>query len=305
MLSHLPTVVMWNPSAGSADESDAIRQQLQSMPEVTICEPGGRDQAIEETIRRARDGAELIVAAGGDGTVSSIVEGIVQSEQTPVLGVLPLGTGNDLARALEVPLALEAALHVLVNGRVVEMDAVQCTSLDGSRWYANMLTGGNTGRYLQHMTDEVKKSWGPLCYLRGVIDVIRDLQVYEIEVTCDDGPPESFSALNVFVANGRFSGGGLDVSPEAALDDGLVDLVIVRDGEAGEIASLTSTYVVADYLQHELVVFRQARHIRLVSTPPLPLTADGDEVGETPLSVEVHPRCLRVLVPQDESTARA
>ena len=179
------------------------------MSNVAIRQPAGRSAAIREAMRAARDGVELVVAAGGDGTVNSVVDALMSSDRRPALGILPLGTGNDLARMLGLPLAPDAALDTLRTADVVAIDAVESTSSTETRWFANMLTGGNTGRYLRRMSDEVKRQWGPFCYLRGVVDVVRDLQVYQIRVTCDHGPPETFEALNVFVANGRNSGGGL------------------------------------------------------------------------------------------------
>lgn len=297
VLSDMRTVVLWNPSAGSADVADDVREELAELPHVTILEPQGRDEAIEETIRAARDGASLVVAAGGDGTVNSVVAGLMQLEKRPAMGLLPLGSGNDLARSLEIPLEPAEALETLFSQAKRPLDVVEVTSSGGTRTYVNMLTGGNSGRYLHHMTPEIKKLWGPFCYLRGVIDVLRDLQVYQVELACDDDPPERFEALNIFVANGRFSGGGLPVSPPAELDDGYVDIVVVRDGDAGDIAALTSQYVLADYLEHEMIEFRRARQLKITADPPLPLTADGDEIGEPPLSVSVLPNVLQVVVP--------
>ncbi|MCA9109243.1 MAG: YegS/Rv2252/BmrU family lipid kinase [Planctomycetaceae bacterium] len=299
MIDTLRTVVMWNPSAGSADKAAEVRRSLTRMPHVTIREPVGRKAAIESTIQEADSGAELIVAAGGDGTVSSIVEGISQAKSDPVLGILPLGTGNDLARALGISLSPQDALQVFTNGRELRIDVMEIASSSGTRICTNMLTGGNTGRYLERMTDEVKQRWGPLCYLRGVIDVVIDLQTYRVNITCDDEPEMIFDSLNMFVANGKYSGGGLAVSPDAVLNDGMVDVIIVRDGDPRDIASLTTEYIAGDYFAHDLIEFRRARRIRLTADPSMPLTADGDEIGTTPLSVRVLHEALRVIVPQD------
>lgn len=298
MLGSARSVVLWNPSAGAAEEAGDVRHELEKLPHVQILEPHGRAASIEATIRAADEGAELIVAAGGDGTVNSVVAGLVESQADIVLGVLPVGTGNDLARSLEMPLEPLEAIEALSWGTISSLDVVRATSSEGTHLYANMLTAGNTGRYLHHMTSEMKSRWGPLCYLRGVVDVLRDLQVYRVQVACDDKPAEEFDVLNVFVANGRYSGGGLAVSPRAALNDGKLDVVIVQDGDAVDIASLTTEYVIADYLQHELVEFRRAARVEITADPAMAATADGDEIGATPLSIRVDPQRLRVLVPR-------
>lgn len=298
MLGSAKSVVLWNPSAGSAEQARHVRQHLEQLPHVSILEPDGREASIEATARAADQGAELIVAAGGDGTVNSVVTGIVQSEADPVLAVLPVGTGNDLARALEMPLDPLEAVEALSWGTLSSLDVVRATNAEGTHLYANMLTAGNTGRYLHHMTAEMKSLWGPLCYLRGVIDVLRDLQVYRVQVACDDRAAEEFDVLNIFVANGRYSGGGMAVSPRAELHDGKLDVVIVRDGDAIDIASLTTEYVIADYLEHELVEFRRAARVEITADPQMVATADGDEIGATPLSIAVDPQRIRVLLPR-------
>lgn len=304
MLNDSRAVVIWNASAGSAEQAEPVRAQLGEMSNVSLREPGGHDASVAETAAAVRAGAELIVAAGGDGTLRSVIEGMLQEDPRPPLGILPLGTGNDLARALEIPLAPRPALDVLSSGSITPLDTVRFTSSRGTQSCVNMLTGGNTGKYLRHMTADVKRLWGPLCYLRGVVDVIRDLEVFDIEVTCDGGDSESFETLNIFVANGRFSGGGMLVSPHARPDDGLLDVVIVRNGEPVEIAMLSSRYLFTQFLEHELIEYRRARTLTITSREPgqqMPLTADGDDAGETPLEVTVEPQSLRVVVPVDSA----
>lgn len=297
MLGSARCVVLWNPSAGSAEQARDVREELERIPHLSIEEPQGREASIQASVRAAERGVEVIVAAGGDGTVNSVISGIVKSGRDPVLGVLPVGTGNDFSRALGMPLEPFEAVQALTAGTLGRMDIAYATSTQGTHLFANMVTAGNTGRYLREMTTEVKSRWGPLCYLRGVIDVLRDLEVYRVQIACDGRPPEMFDVLNIFVANGRYSGGGLAVSPDAAFDDGQLDLVIVKDGDAIDIASLTTEYVIADYLQHDLVEFRRAAHVEITAQPQMPATADGEEIGETPLSIRVEPQRLRVLLP--------
>ena len=298
MIGEGSTLVIWNPSAGSSPGGTAVRERLESLPQVSLRETNSR----RESIRAARDGArdfDLIVAAGGDGTINAVVNGLARTGEPPPLGILPLGTGNDFARTLAIPAEPDQALQILLGSvDASAIDLMRIAADEPPDFAVNMVTAGNTGRYLRHMSAEIKARWGPLCYLRGVIDVVRDLQAYRVEIGCDDQPPEEFQALNVFVANGAYSGGGLAVSPEAQPDDGHLDLVVVLDGDAGDLAGLTSRYLVSDYLDHELIVFRRARKIVLRSDPAIPLTADGDEIGFGPLTVTAAPGALRAVLPR-------
>ncbi|MCA8995566.1 MAG: YegS/Rv2252/BmrU family lipid kinase [Planctomycetaceae bacterium] len=299
MLGNAPSVVIWNPSAGTSEtpEAVALRRELELVPDLQIREPGTWEQSVEVVADAVQSGCQLIISAGGDGTVNACVNALMKVDAPVILGVLPLGTGNDLARNLGLPLDLQSASQVLRTGTPHSLDVIHLQTDSCSRWYANMLTGGNTGRYLEQMTDDVKQQWGPFCYLRGVVDVVGDLQRYHVEVCCDDGPPQQVDVLNVFAANGPNTGAGLTVSPHAKLDDGLIDLVIVRDGAPIEIADLTATYLLADFLEHDLVWFQRAKKIKITASPPLELTADGDSVGATPISLTCQRSALMVLRP--------
>ncbi len=292
------TDVIWNPSAGSATAAENVYASLQARDDVRLHKTTSRENALQTVIDLANAGASTIVSAGGDGSLSTVIAGIMLADQRPTLGIIPLGTGNDLARSLGISLDTTAALEVLDSHVARPLDLVHCTTSDNSLWYANMLTAGNTGRYMEFLDDDVKKRWGPLCYIRGVITLVAALEVFEISVTCDDGPEEVFEVLNIFAANGKYSGGGLSVSPEAEVDDGLIDLIIVKNGPAFEITDLTKEYVMADYLQHDLVEFRRAEKIQLTCKTDLPMTADGDIIGNFPVDLKVSPSALQVLAPQ-------
>lgn len=302
MLERLETVVVWNPSAGSTDRSESIKQALQSSSHCRFLETESRKDCIEQVKQSCLEGIEAVIACGGDGTVNSVIEGIMRSEREPVMGILPLGTGNDFARSLGFQMNPTVAWRQLESGEPQRVDVIHYSSSIQEGWYLNMLTGGNTGVYMDHLTAEVKRRWGPFCYLRGVIELVHDLQVFQIEITTDDRPPQSFSALNVFLANGRMSGGGLSVCPKARYDDGEIDLIVIQDGLPVEIASLSTDYLVSDYLQHGLVTHLKARSVVIESDPPLPITADGDRIGETTLRVDVLPQALSMIIPADAPT---
>ena len=294
-LQHAQTVVLWNPSAGTSASAAHLRDRIAVDQRLQLVETSSRDEAQQAIRDAAGRGCRRIIVAGGDGTVGAAVDALTSENRDLELAVLPLGTGNDLARSLAMPLDPDAALDVCIAGAAAPMDVLHAEVSEGRRYVANMVTAGNSGRYTHLLTDEQKQAWGPFCYLRGVLDVLQDLTVYDIACSFDDQPAEQFRVLNLFLANGRTSGGGVTVAPEASLDDGLLDCILILDGTPLELASLTADYVMTSFLNNELVVWRRCRSVRISAVQSLPFSADGDVLGDAPATFTVQPGALRVV----------
>ncbi|HVJ84724.1 MAG TPA: diacylglycerol kinase family protein [Caulifigura sp.] len=293
-------IVIWNPGAGSAGHAGQLREFLDRSPGVQVVETPSRDDAIREIQRACQDGIDRVIAAGGDGTVNAAVTALARWQKdngrAPELAVLPLGTGNDLARSLGMPLDPMDAVEVCLRGSARPMDVMELTPEDGqTRVAGNMITAGNTGKYLDVLTDELKQKWGALCYLRGAVDVLEDLEVFRITLEADDQPPVDVEALNLFVANGRTSGGGITVCSDAELDDGRLALLVIREGNGFDLATLTLDYLTSDVRESDLVLHRRCRSVRVSCPAPLPLSADGDALKSSQFTVTVRPGAIQAV----------
>lgn len=294
--------VLWNPQSGSSDQSLAARELLEARDDCTVQETSSGAHATRLAEEAATGGSELVIVAGGDGSVNAVVQGLMKTASPARLGILPTGTGNDLCRSLAIPLdPVEAAAWLTTCDEQFfrSIDVVTMRSPAEKLSYANMATGGNSGQFTEQLTDEMKQFWGPLCYLRGSLTVISDLVVFDLRVSFDGQPSEIYKALNVFVANGRTSGGGLQVAPRAELEDGRLDVVVVRDGAAVDLAMLATRFVVGDYLQSDLIVHRRVRTLSLEADPPILFSADGDVAMESPVEFSVSESALPVIVGRD------
>jgi len=142
----------------------------------------------------------------------------------------------------------------------------------------------------------MKRTWGPLAYLRSALEALPDLTDYHTTLAFDDDPPQTIKAYNVIVANGRYAGGGIPVAPRAAIDDGLLDVVVIPVAPLPSLAVLAAQILLGQHLDNELVIARRARQLRLESRPGMWFNTDGELVGNQPARFEVVPRALEVIV---------
>ncbi len=288
--------VVFNRKAGSAGTADALRDQLTARGDVTVCEPDSPEETRRQTARAKEEGFDLIVAAGGDGTVHAVVNGLAPDFGGARLAVLPLGTGNDLRRSLAIPDDPLAALDLLDSGRERLIDVIRVETPTRSLYAVNTASGGFGGQLQEALTEEMKAAWGPLAYLRGAAAVLPDLTDYQTTLRLDDGPPERVEALNVIVANGRYAAHGWRVASRADLEDGLLDVVVVRYGPLFDLTEVAAELLAGDYLESGQVTLRRARRVRIQSRPGMWFSIDGERVGEEPITFTVVPHALRVIV---------
>ncbi|HUG89207.1 MAG TPA: diacylglycerol kinase family protein [Planctomycetaceae bacterium] len=292
-------LIIWNDHAGRAEACADLRDELGSRPGVSVRNTTSRDEALHVAAESARTHGGLIVAAGGDGTINAVISGLMQRPDNVQLGLIPLGTGNDLCRTLGIPLDPYDAAALLEKPVLRPLDVVRSRTDSGENHFINMAIGGNSALVMDHLTEDMKQRWGPLVYLRGTVDVLSSLVTYNTRLRFDDGPEEVVPALNVIIGNGRTAGGGLYAAPHANPEDGLLDVVVVLDGSPIDLAVLAAKFVVSDYVQSDLVVFRRARRVSVVSKPPLRFSADGDWITDLPVSFENIPAVLPVVVGPD------
>lgn len=290
------TLVVWNPHAGRVANSELLKQQLLGRPNTRLCEPNSKSEALEMVRAGIRDGCQLIVAAGGDGTINTVLNAITASEADVCLAVLPVGTANDLCASLTIPDELEEAAELLDTGVERRLDIIEAETPSLRIHYINMATGGNGERVSEALTEEIKHRWGALSYMRGAVEVLSHLETYEIRVSFDDGPAETFDAWSVLVANGRTCGGRVEVAPRAKLDDGLMEVIIIRDGNIFDVAALTARLALSDYTESEQIVYRRARKMTIESEPPIRFAVDGDAIAGHPVAFRMLPAAQRVVV---------
>ncbi len=291
-----------NPRAGSSDGLAALRAGAGENVTFRDCE--GEHSIADLAHDAAIEGFDVVVAAGGDGTVHAVVEGLMRVESQdarPAMAVVPLGTGNDLARTLALPLndPPAALARAAVPGSSRPLDLIRVTGDGIDTWGVNACAGGFSGAMNEVLTDELKARWGPLAYLIGTVRSLPELTDYETRVAFDDGPAERVEALNIVVANGRTAAGGAPAAPRANPEDGLLDVVIILRSNALDIARLAARMFAGDYLADDHIIHRRVRKLEVVSRPGMWFNVDGELLSKEPLAFQVTPGALRVVVGEE------
>ena len=288
--------VLLNPNAGSAAASDALRDTIHATPDVELCVCRRAGHATHLAAEALAAGCDLVIAAGGDGTINEVVNGLAGDFGAATLGVIPLGTGNDLARTLALPEDPLEAFQTAMRGTRRSLDVIRVRSNGETGYALNVCAGGFTGEMDEVMTTELKETWGPLAYLIGAVKALPDLEGYETKIAWDDGPFEVIDALNVVVANGRTAAGGKPAAPRANPEDGLLDVVVIRNCSGVELAALAAAALAGDYLESDLVVHERVHSLRVESRPGMWFNVDGELFTKDPVHFEVLPGALRVAV---------
>ncbi len=289
--------ILLNPAAGSVSDIDALLKTVEELqPGTMVRRSTGPGQLLGMTREAVAEGCDTIVAAGGDGTLNEVLNGIAPHFDRVRLGLLPLGTGNDFSRTVNVPTDVEHALAVLREGHTQRIDVLKVTTPSTQRYMLNVSAGGFSSKVSEIANCDVKDTWGPLCYARSLIGALPSLDDYHTSIRIDDREVISTPAYNVVVANARYVAGGVPIAPDAVLDDGFADLIVLPVASLAALAAIAPSVMLGKHLTSDKILFRRARKIEIESTPPMRFNTDGELLDPEPVTFEVLPRVLEFIV---------
>ncbi len=289
--------VVFNPVAGRS--SDGLRQKIADHLEEAgwsfeIYETTGREQVarvVETALERA--GRDLVVAAGGDGTVAGVAGGLIRTGVP--MGVLPLGTGNVFSRELGIPERIREALSLLTGDHgTMRVDAME---VEGQFFLLNV-SAGLSSMMMRGTATKDKRRLGRLAYVWTGLQKIAGHQPHRFSLTID-GQHHVQRAAEVIVANsGALGDPSFRWSPEVELNDGRVDVGVVRARSAWDYLQVAFALVLRGQpdvgtIQHLIA----ERNVIVDATPRLPMQGDGQFIGYPPVEVKVVPNALYVVVP--------
>jgi diacylglycerol kinase (ATP) len=290
-------VIIVNPTAGSGRAAKLvpwIAERLSPRPDVELHVTRRRGEAEELAARAAADGCDRLVAVGGDGTIQEVVNGILGAGGRSTLGIVPVGAGNDLARSLALPTDPVEAWTVALGRVTREIDAALATNGEGRRrWFASAGGIGFDAQVAAAMS--TRRGWqsGRAGYLLTTLTELRRFDNRRLRIVLD-GEEIERRALLVAIANGPYYGGGMRIAPDAAPDDGWLDLCIVGDvSRMTAIRELPNLYR-GTHVGNPAVSVHRARRVEISGEGTTHAHLDGEPFGTIPLTVEIRAACLDV-----------
>lgn len=290
---HTQIALLTNPTSG---KGKGIRVSSLVAPRLreagfAVRELVGRDadEALDQARTAVEDGVETLCVVGGDGMVHLAIQALAGSLTR--LGLVPAGTGNDVARYLDLPRKdTEAATDVVIAGRERIIDLARI----GARYYVTVLAAGFDAK-VNERANQMAWPKGQMRYNLATLAELRTFEPipYVLEI---DGQELRLEAMMVAVGNGPSFGGGLRITEGAALDDGLLDVVAILPMSKTQLVRTYPKLFKGTHVLHPKYRHWAARTIT-IAAPGIVAYADGERIGALPLTVEIVPQALRVLVP--------
>ncbi|HEX7175380.1 MAG TPA: diacylglycerol kinase family protein [Pyrinomonadaceae bacterium] len=294
-----------NPVSGTDEAPEQLRvinERLRAgVGEMDIVMTVAQGDAARAASEAVGAGYEQLFVAGGDGTLNEALNGVAGvpgALESVVFGLIPLGTGNDFARALGIPESVEEAVDVLLEGREVRVDVGAL----GERRFVNVSAGGFIAEVSDAVDPALKSLAGKLAYLIGGAQVLFDYEPPHARVRArgigDDGAGafEREMQVQMFAAcNSRMVGGGRPIAPDALIDDGLLDLCIVEAMPTLEFIGLLTSIASGEHVEDERVIYLRAREVEIDFDRAVKVNTDGEVLETDRCRYRVEARAARFL----------
>jgi YegS/Rv2252/BmrU family lipid kinase len=287
-------LLLYNGNAGSEEIEEKLALTLptlsQHIKEMTIIQTDSIEEA-KETCVKFSPKIDLLIILGGDGTIHSCINAIAPLKERPVIGVLPAGTSNDFSRTLQIPQNLHKAAQAIINGDVIDVDIGKT----GYQYFLNFWGIGLVAETSQNIDEEQKKNWGVLSYFISTIRTVNQAEAFQYEIITEENEYHGEAVL-IIVLNGKFLGTRKLPIPSIHANDGLFDVLIIKNSTLSSFMELLSmNNVNTDEEQFTELEHFQAKKLKISTSIEKNIDMDGEIAGTTPDEINILPRHLRMI----------
>jgi len=287
--------LIYNPTSGREEIKKRLPDILQRLERggietschATIGE-GDASLAAAEAIER---GFDMVIAAGGDGTLYEVINGMAEKENRPPLGIIPLGTTNDFARALGIPKHWEYACDLITQQYTRSVDLGKANS----KYFINIAGGGSMTELTYEVPSKMKTIIGQLAYYMKGLEKLPRLRPTEL-IFRSEGIELHDEFMLFLIANSNSVGGFEKLAPDASLDDGMFDVFILRKCNLAEFIRLATLALRGEHVNDPHMISFKTNHLQVTSPDYVQLNLDGEYGGTLPCTFSVLPQHLRIIV---------
>ena len=257
-------------------------------------------EAVELAQKAADNGAELIVSVGGDGTVNEIVNGIMKSKNDPLLGIIPLGWANDFIKSTNIPPNIIEACKILIKGKTKNIDV---GVINDQIYFANICGVGFDAEVAQ-LANQMKSKHPNLRILSAFVYVFATVKkllspfsYHDVKIKFD-GQEIHSNILCIAISNGKFYGGRFKITPEAILDDGLLEVCVIEEmGRFKYLSSIPKVFK-GTHTSIKGIYFYRAKEVLIQSSEPVLAQVSGEVIeGQKKFTITLLPKSLKLIVP--------
>lgn len=289
--------IIYNPTSGREAFKRHLPEVLEKLEiagyETSCHATTGAGDATKAAIAAVERGFDLIVACGGDGTLNEVVGGVSQCENRPKIGLIPMGTTNDFARAVHIPRDVTEAVNIILKGDSIPVDV---GLVNEDKYFINIAAGGRITELTYEVPSKMKTMLGQLAYYLKAVEMIPSIKATHMNIKIDD---EEFdgNAMMFLCALTNSVGGFEKLAPDASINDGLFTVLILKECSIADFIKLASMALRGEHLTSDLIVYRKANRVEVSTDNTVHLNLDGEYGGDAPVTFKNLKRHIDVIVP--------
>lgn len=290
--------LIYNPTSGREEMKRRLPEILQRLErgglETSTHATIGEGDATLAAIEAVERGFDIVIAAGGDGTLYEVINGLAVKPVRPPLGILPVGTTNDFARALGIPKHWEFAVDLILQQHTRTIDVGKVNN----RYFINIAGGGSMTELTYEVPSKLKTMIGQLAYYMKGLEKLPRLRPIELHIRANEAELHE-EVMMFLICNSNSVGGFEKLAPEASLNDGLLDVFILRKCNLADFIRIVSAALRGEHMNDPHVIHFKTNQIDIASPDYVQINLDGEFGGTLPCTFSVLPEHLQIFV--DES----